>query len=275
MTIRRIEAPLYSTSGFDGLLDAASTVAHRFGAEIEVCFIRPVSSNAVLYDAGFGFSNPNLITQIQNEETAAADKARKRFDAWTACHGDNGTPIHWQVKDGPIGAVVAERGCLADLVLFQRRGEKGPALDEAFEGAVLGAGRLAMVVDGPLPESYLDHVMIAWNHSTEASHAIALAMPFIQEAKRVSVFAVGEDGEPAKDLPELRNYLALHGVKAEETRLHPDCPVGECLMKVIEENRVTLLVMGAYTRGRVRQMLFGGITQKVLSGPGVPALLAH
>jgi nucleotide-binding universal stress UspA family protein len=46
-------------------------------------------------------------------------------------------------------------------------------------------------------------------------------------------------------------------------------------MTVIDENEVTLLVMGAYTRGRVRQMLFGGITQKVLSGPGVPALLAH
>ncbi len=70
MTIRRIEAPLYSTSGFDGLLDAASTVAQQFGAEIEVCFIRPIAANAVLYDAGFGFSNPNLITQIQTEETA-------------------------------------------------------------------------------------------------------------------------------------------------------------------------------------------------------------
>jgi len=275
MTIRRIEAPLYSSSGFDGLLDAASTVAQQFGAEIEVCFIRPIAANAVLYDAGFGFSNPNLISQIQTEETAAANKARKRFDAWTACHGHDGTPIHWKVMDGPIGAVVAERGCLADLVLFQRRGEKGPSLDEAFEGAVLGAGRLAMVVDGPLPETYLDHVMLAWNHSTEASHAVALAMPFLKEAKRVSIFAVGEDGNPAEDLPELRDYLALHGVKAEEVRLHPDTPVGECLMKVIAENNVSLLVMGAYTRGRVRQMLFGGITQKVLSGPGVPALLAH
>ena len=274
MTIRRIEAPLYSAGGFDGLLDAASTVAHQFGAEIEVCFIRPIAANAVLFDAGFGFANPTLISQIQTEEESATQAAHKRFEAWTADHG-NGTAIHWKVKDGAIGSVVAERGCLADLVLFQRRGDKGPALDEAFEGAVLGAGRLAMVVDGPLPPDYLDHVMIAWNHSTEASHAVALAMPFLKEAKRVSIFAVGEDGEPAPDLPELRDYLALHGVTADDVRLHKDKPVGECMMKVIDENRVTLLVMGAYTSGRVRQMLFGGITQKVLSSPGVPALLAH
>jgi len=274
MTIRRIEAPLYSAGGFDGLLDAASTLAHRFGAEIEVCFIRPIAANAVLYDAGFGFANPNLISQIQTEEETATETAHRRFEAWNAGHG-NGTPIHWKVRDGAIGSVVAERGCLADLVLFQRRGERGPALDEAFEGAVLGAGRLAMVVDGALPADYLDHVMIAWNHSTEASHAVALAMPFLKEAKRVSIFAVGEDGEAAPDLPELRDYLALHGVKADDVALHKEKKVGECMMKVIDENRVTLLVMGAYTRGRVRQMLFGGITQRVLSGPGVPALLAH
>jgi nucleotide-binding universal stress UspA family protein len=100
-------------------------------------------------------------------------------------------------------------------------------------------------------------------------------MPFLTAAKRVSIFAVGEDGDPAPDLPELRDYLALHGVFADDVRLHKDKPVGECMMKVIDENHVTMLVMGAYTRGRVRQMLFGGMTQKILSGPGVPALLAH
>ncbi len=62
---------------------------------------------------------------------------------------------------------------------------------------------------------------------------------------------------------------------ADEAALHTDCPLGECLMTAIEENGVTMLVMGAYTRGRVRQMLFGGITQKILSVPGVPALLAQ
>jgi hypothetical protein len=42
MTIRRIEAPLYSIGGFEGLLDAAGTVARQFGAEIEVCYSAPL-----------------------------------------------------------------------------------------------------------------------------------------------------------------------------------------------------------------------------------------
>ncbi len=184
-------------------------------------------------------------------------------------------PLRWPVEDGPIGRVVAQRGCLADLVLFQRRGDKGPALDEAFEGAVLGAGRLAMVTDGALADDYLDHVMVAWNHSTEASHAIALAMPFLKEARRVSVFAVDENGEPARDIPDLMTYLALHGVKAEAAWLRTDKQVvGDCLRSCIEESGVTLLVMGAYTTGRARQLLFSGMTQKVLTEPGVPAFLA-
>jgi nucleotide-binding universal stress UspA family protein len=275
MTIRKIETPLYSNREFDGLLDAASLMAGQFGAEVDVCFIQPLASNAVLYDAGFGFANPQLITQIQTEEAAAADTAQQRFEAWMEHHG-GGVPIRWRVEDGPVGNVVAQRGCLADLVLFQRRGDKGPALDEAFEGAVLGAGRLAMVTDGALSDDYLDHVMVAWNHSTEASHAITLAMPFLKEARRVSVFAVDENGEPSRDIPDLMNYLALHGVKAEAAWLGTDKQVvGDCLRGCIEESGVTLLVMGAYTTGRARQMLFGGITQKVLTEPGVPALLAH
>ena len=274
MTIRKIETPLYSNRDFEGLLDAASLLAGQFGAEVDVCFIQPLASNAVLYDAGFGFANPQLITQIQTEEAAAADTAQQRFEAWMT-HHDGAVPIRWQVEDGPVGNVVAQRGCLADLVLFQRRGEKGPAIDEAFEGAVLGAGRLAMVTDGALSDDYLDHVMVAWNHSTEASHAIALAMPFLKEARRVSVFAVDENGEPARDIPDLMNYLALHGVKAEAAWLRKDKQIGDCLRSCIEESGVTLLVMGAYTTGRARQMLFGGITQKVLTEPGVPALLAH
>ncbi len=176
-----------------------------------------------------------LLLSIQTEEATAAETARRCFDAWAAYH-ENGTRIRWKVRDGAIGAVVAERGRLADLVLLQRHGKKGAARDEAFEGAVLGAGRLAMVVDGALPANHLDPVMIAWNHSTEASHAIALAMPFLREARRVSIFAVGEDGEPARDLPQLRDYLALHGVIAEEAPLHTDTPVGECLTAAIAES---------------------------------------
>jgi len=275
MTIRKIETPLFSNGAFDGLLDAARTVANRFDAQVDVCFIRPIAANAALYDAGFGFANPNLIEQIEEEEQAATDLAHKRFNAWTARHPLS-PKVRWKVEDGSVGAVVAERGCLADLVLLQRPLDKGPSIDEAFEGAVFGAGRLAMVIDGELPDRYLDHVLIAWNHSTEAARAVALAMPFLQEAKQVSIFSIGEDGGPAADFEDLHDYLALHGVHAKRAAFAPNgSPVGEALLDTIEECKVTMVVMGAYTHGRVRQMLFGGITQRMLTKPGIPALMAH
>ena len=71
------------------------------------------------------------------------------------------------------------------------------------------------------------------------------------------------------------DYLALHGIEAQPAVMQTHEPVEECLSAAIAKNGITLLVMGAYTRGRVRQMLFGGMTQKVLTTPGVPALLAH
>ncbi|MEE8544225.1 MAG: universal stress protein, partial [Alphaproteobacteria bacterium] len=36
-----------------------------------------------------------------------------------------------------------------------------------------------------------------------------------------------------------------------------------------------LLVMGAYTRSRVRRLIFGGVTREVLEGADIPLLMAH
>jgi nucleotide-binding universal stress UspA family protein len=36
-----------------------------------------------------------------------------------------------------------------------------------------------------------------------------------------------------------------------------------------------LLVMGAFTQSRLRQMILGGVTRKVLAESKVPVLMAH
>ena len=275
MTIRRIEVPLSGKDSFDGLLDSARQLADRFNARVEVRFIRPSASDAALYDAGFGFASASLIDQIEQEGLAAAEAGRKRFDAWCARHTLR-PPMEWHVEDGQTGAVVARCGCLADLILLQRAGEKDAAIDEPFEAAVYGAGRLAMVVDASLANNFLDHVLIAWNESTEASRAVSQSLPFLTKASRVSIFVAGEAGGDPADAQGLVNYLALHGITAQPVFSGPvSGAIGEALLSVAAREGVTLLVMGAYTHGRVRQMLFGGVTQHVLTTAGLPALFAH
>lgn len=50
---------------------------------------------------------------------------------------------------------------------------------------------------------------------------------------------------------------------------------GAALLWQAETRQAGLIVMGAYTHGRVRQLFLGGVTSHVFRNTRVPVLLAH
>ena len=50
---------------------------------------------------------------------------------------------------------------------------------------------------------------------------------------------------------------------------------GEALLSAVADASVDLLVMGAYGHSRLREMIFGGVTEKVLGSMTVPVLLSN
>jgi nucleotide-binding universal stress UspA family protein len=145
-----------------------------------------------------------------------------------------------------------------------------------FDAAVFGSGRPVLVVGGRLPPGFADHVMIAWNGSLEASRAVAAAMPLLCLAKRVSIFTALEFGAEAVDLLELGEALAEHGVRTPEV-FFPDHEIfaGAAILAAAERQGASLIVMGAYTHGRLRQDLLGGVTRHLLAQAPVPLLMSH
>jgi nucleotide-binding universal stress UspA family protein len=101
-------------------------------------------------------------------------------------------------------------------------------------------------------------------------------MPFLEGAARVVVVAVGEvalDGVIA--------YLQRHDIAASARHLEKpahsmlDDPAGDLILGACAAEDADLLVMGAYTHGRLRRMIMGGATRKVLSSTPIPVLMAH
>ena len=54
-----------------------------------------------------------------------------------------------------------------------------------------------------------------------------------------------------------------------------DSSTGEALLKKTHELGADLLVMGAYTRSRLRQMLLGGVTSHMLEHADLPVFMSH
>ncbi len=70
--------------------------------------------------------------------------------------------------------------------------------------------------------------------------------------------------------------LRLNGIAAEPMRVKSDRrSAGEAFLATAASLGCDLLVKGAYTQSRLRQMIFGGATSHILAAATVPVLMAH
>ena len=68
-----------------------------------------------------------------------------------------------------------------------------------------------------------------------------------------------------------RNGIAAEFVQAQNTRRN----VGEEILAQTRALGGDLLVKGAYTQSRLRQMIFGGATAHILASAEVPVIMAN
>jgi nucleotide-binding universal stress UspA family protein len=165
-----------------------------------------------------------------------------------------------------------------DVTVMSRATAKSSPLHvRAIESGLFDSGR-PILLSPPFPPSQIaTNVLIAWNGSTEQASAIALAMPILQSADRVSVLTVtGGTGVPGPTAAQVIRYLQLNGIPAQSRVVGLDGKsTGEAILAAAQSLGCDLLIKGAYTQSRLRQMIFGGATQHVLANATLPVLLAN
>ena len=119
-------------------------------------------------------------------------------------------------------------------------------------------------------------ILIAWNGSVEARRAIAFAEPFLAKAKTVRIISIGAHGKDKPSAQDMALYLKRKGIEATGQDL-PDvkAPVEDQIALAADDMSADLLVMGAYSRPRWQEMVWGGVTRSVLEKPDLPVLLSH
>jgi nucleotide-binding universal stress UspA family protein len=120
--------------------------------------------------------------------------------------------------------------------------------------------------------------MIAWSPSLQAWHAVTAAVPLMAKARRVEIVSVGEDeAAVAESRADVIRYLGWHGITATARYVKPvSRSIGDTLLHEASEAGMGMLVMGAYSHSRVRELLLGGVTRHVLSNVVVtPVFMAH
>jgi nucleotide-binding universal stress UspA family protein len=286
MTMRCILARVDGTNGDRAVLDGALQVARRFRGHIEALHVRFDPRDFPLV-TGYGMV-PDLVALTERlQQTAArmAEQARSNFEAWRDANrvlladrrdGTDDVSVRWQEIEGAEADVIIRRGRLADLIVVARPvPEFGCASQVALETALFDTSRPVLMVPESFRADLLGRAIVAWNGSAEASAAVALAMPLLAEAQAVGVFAAVE-AKRRSDAEDLIAYLDWQGIPAETIAVDPAADsVGADLLSTAARTGAGLIVMGAYTHGRMRQIIFGGVTSHVVQNAALPVLMAH
>jgi nucleotide-binding universal stress UspA family protein len=189
--------------------------------------------------------------------------------------GPRAASCAWRTEDGAEDVWIARCGKLADLVVIAAQvSEASVAAAAAAEAALFDTGRPVLLAPAP-PLALSGRIFVAWNGSQQAVRAIAAALPLLARAAAVEVAVIEETGRVA-DPAELAAYLSWHGIAASPRRIPRDADsVAAILERAVAASGADMLVMGAYTHSRLRELVFGGVTAHVLRACRIPTLLAH
>ena len=101
-------------------------------------------------------------------------------------------------------------------------------------------------------------------------------MPMLQAADKVTVLQVEEGMVPGPTAADATIHLRRNGVAAEALNVDAGRrTAGEAVLEEAEKLGADMLIKGAYTRSRIRQMIFGGITSHILDATEMPVLMCH
>ena len=252
------------------------------------CVVRDASVGEVGYrSSGATAAAVRPMNWFAEERDRIARDAHELFTSACATAGipvlspndEPGTPLAaaWREAEGSYAMIAAQRVAGFDLMVAG----SAMVLDqlvEIAEQSLLQTRRPVLLAPTRLASDFTDGAMIAWDESPECWHAVSAAIPFLQLAKKVEVVSVDRDaGKRKASQAEVLAYLRCHGIAATAQVVAPELrSVGDTLLAAAGEHESGLLVMGAYSHSRLREMLLGGATRHVLKhATARPVLLAH
>jgi nucleotide-binding universal stress UspA family protein len=272
-SIQHIVASVDGSDHDARVLKLAATLANRFDAGLEAVFANVPPFIPATID---GFVAPQIIEAQQETLRQRAKAAKTAVASLTLSRG---SPT-WTEADGLTADIVLSRARYADLtVLPQYAPEESDTATEYDTPAeiVMGLGRPVLMV--PYAGTFADvgkRVLVAWNGKREAVRAIADALPFLETASEVSVLSVNPDDDASGIEADLQRWMAAHRIngKARTTRAK-DIDVGDVILSAAADHSADLIVMGAYGRARVRELILGGVTHTIFRHMTAPVLMSH
>jgi nucleotide-binding universal stress UspA family protein len=280
MPLQTILVPTEPHDLMTSTLETALLLARKFDSYIEGFALRPAIDNFVAMDPISGMA----MATVKQRDAEAATQAQSLFEGFMQAHQvpqsvEAKAALAWHWFDAaPDGDdVVGSYGRVFDAIVLGRPSDdpQGPRM-LTLESGLFESGRPVLIAP-PTPPTHLgENVLIAWNCSTEQARTTAFAMPLLRRAAKVTVLTVEGATVPGPSGAQMARALKLNGIPTEAITLKAERRgAGDVILARAKELGCDLLIKGAYTQSRLRQMIFGGTTRHILANATLPVLMAH
>ncbi len=279
--MKTILVPTEHSAAMLSALDTALLLAQKFDACIEGFPLRPAVADLVAMDPDSGLT----MVAVKENDAEMVRQAEDTFRAFMIEHkiaertGQGPASLSWSwLKEAPSGHdFVGSYGRVFDVIVLARPGDEwqSPSM-VTLESALFESGRPVLIAPPASPVSLGNHVLIAWNNSTEQARTTAFAMPLLRKAARITICTVEGATVAGPNADQMARTLAINGIAVEPVVLKAGKGgAGAAILAKAEELGCDLIIKGAYTQSRLRQMIFGGTTRHILANAKLPVLMAH
>jgi nucleotide-binding universal stress UspA family protein len=272
MALKDILLHIDNSPSFSNRLDLAISLAQKHGAHLKGLYVLSHSYYAPRHGMG---------------ATEAARKAEELFCERTSQAAVSAEWLFadWSVVGVSVTEILNLYAYYADLVIVGQPDHSSQDHSTPLdlpERLGLGAGRPLLVVPyaGSFP-SVGDRVMIAWRSGREAVRATNDALPILERSGHVSVITISSPGSSDRsDADNAQNicaHLGRHAVNAIHEHIHASSSmsIGDMLLNHACEQKMDMLVMGAYAQSRRGVFMHSPVAKHLLNFMTVPILMSH
>ena len=292
--IKSILVPVAGTEDDKGQLRSALTVARMFAAHLDVLHVEPDPAQLAVAAASIAHDGATMTGALLNRfEKTRQEHLEMAQRAYSALVNDEGLEVRersdasggvsaaWIQQTGYPAERVAQMGRLRDLLVVGRSPAAVGGASGTLETALMESGRPLLIMPPDWTRPLDGTTVVAWKDTAEAARGVTAAMPFLAKANRVEVLEVHEGqstgetgvGDSAESLVA---NLAWHRVMAKARRVWAGNRSGpDALLAAAHDSDADLVVMGAYGHSRLREMIFGGFTRRLLGAADLPVLMFH
>jgi nucleotide-binding universal stress UspA family protein len=272
------------------IFDTALAAAMPFAAHVNFLHIHVTPGEAALgtraefaVGPAVGVALRQLAERASTYSRVAADHIRDLCENSVVPVNDTNdvarnsvTASYWEETDQALKRLT-ENALRNDLIVIGRLKQTQGLPTRTLEHLIKRSSRPMLVAASSPPRELTGTAIVFWDGSESATRAIEAAKPLLMKARRVVVTRVLDRRKPDKTvLTKIVRTLVDSDIKAEPLPISVDGrALAVQLAASADECKADLVVMGAYGRGMVRELLFGSRTEALLSSTDRPILLVR